>query len=177
MKMRYRFRLLLILSVLVLATLLLAGCAPSGWLTTPTPTIDLPAALTALAPSPEVSLPTLAISLNPAPTPVTEQPSDQPNPPKEVTQRLWVAPYLPDDLMQGMVAPVAIQIVSDPLLATLQLDVSSQGVQVSSLVFALVAPFPTLTDQISFADLITAWQGNPGEYLSAAVFISLSTPA
>ena len=167
MKTQHRFRLLLILAVFLLAALLLAGCAPTSWLATPTPTIDLPAALTALAPSPDASLPTPAISMDPTPTPVTDQPSNQPNLPQDVTQRLWVAPYLPDDIMQGTVAPVALEIVSDPELATLQLDVSTQGVQVSSLVFALVAPFPTITDEISFADLIAAWQGNPREYLSS----------
>ena len=129
----------LICSVLLLSALLLTGCASSGWLSTPTPTIDLPAALTALAPSPEVSLPTPGISLDPVPT--DAQPSNPAAPPQDVAQRLWVAPYLPDDIMQGMVAPMALQIVSDPQLATLQLDVTTEGVQVSSLVFALVAPF------------------------------------
>ncbi|MBN2044220.1 MAG: CapA family protein [Anaerolineales bacterium] len=147
---------------LVIAVVVASACAPTTWFLPPTPTIDLPAALTALAPSPEVVWPTMPIS-NVQETVVTPAPEEtQPN----ALYKLWVAPYLPDEIMQGVVVPAAIERVSDPGRADLLLDTGSQGQQVSALVYALAAPFPTLTDEINSEKLIQAWQGQVEGYLA-----------
>ena len=147
---------------LILTVLGIGGCAPSTWFVPPTPTIDLPAALTALAPSPEVVLPTTVISEG-LETASTAEPEESP---VADVHRLWVAPYLPDGIMQGVVAPAALEMVNDQVRANLVLDTGLNGQQISSLVYALAAPFPTLTDEIDSEDLLQAWWGDPAAYLA-----------
>jgi poly-gamma-glutamate synthesis protein (capsule biosynthesis protein) len=145
--------------------ILVAGaCAPSTWFVQPTPTIDLPAALTALAPSPEVVMPPPEVEIQPEQTQSADNLAVTPT---SAMHQLWVAPYLPDRLMQGVVVPASLQIVSTQEYADLRLDVGVFGQQISSLVYALAAPFPTLTDNLTSDQLIRAWQGNQDGYLAS----------
>ena len=50
-----------------------------------------------------------------------------------------------------------------PFSASLNLDVSKPGAEGVQFqwVYALVAPFPTVTDEVTFDDLRSAWDGNP----------------
>jgi poly-gamma-glutamate synthesis protein (capsule biosynthesis protein) len=71
-----------------------------------------------------------------------------------IADALWVSPAVPDVLREA--AKLAgLPIVDVPELATQKLDVSDSG---SLWIYALVTPFPTVTDGISSADLISAWQ-------------------
>jgi poly-gamma-glutamate synthesis protein (capsule biosynthesis protein) len=71
-----------------------------------------------------------------------------------VADALWVSPAVPDVLREAATL-TGLPIVDAPELATQTLDISDSG---SLWIYALVAPFPTVTDGISSADLISAWQ-------------------
>lgn len=68
---------------------------------------------------------------------------------------LWVSPAVPNDLRlvaQGWDIPL----VDDPALATQKLNLSASG---ALWIYALVAPFPTITDDVTYEDLISVWKG------------------
>lgn len=97
--------------------------------------------LTACAPTTEVPI---------TPT-ATVQPTSTQAP---VADALWVSLAVPDVLREAA-ALAGLPIVDVPELATQKLDISDSG---SLWIYALVAPFPTVTDGVSSADLISAWQ-------------------
>lgn len=67
---------------------------------------------------------------------------------------LWVSPLAPDGL-HDLAASWGIPLVTDPASATQTLDLADSG---SVWIYALVAPFPTLTDNVTSEDLISAWK-------------------
>lgn len=71
-----------------------------------------------------------------------------------IADALWVSPAVPDVLREAATL-AGLPIVDVPELATQKLDISDSG---SLWIYALVAPFPTVTDGVSSADLISAWQ-------------------
>lgn len=71
-----------------------------------------------------------------------------------VADALWVSPAVPDDL-RDIAIQSGLPITDTFELATQTLDVSDTG---SLWIYALVAPFPTVTDGVSSAELIDAWQ-------------------
>ncbi len=107
--------------------------------------------LTACAPATEV---TVAPSATPLPistaTTIPESPA------------LWVSPAVPDDL-RAIAQTWNIPLVEDSELATQKLDVADSG---SLWMYALVAPFPTVTDDVTYADLSSAWKGDPSPLLA-----------
>ncbi|MCX6034829.1 MAG: hypothetical protein NTV38_07620, partial [Chloroflexi bacterium] len=91
----------------------------------------------------------------PTSTPVpTVQPSATPAP------TLWVAPYIPAGLSQSIVLPEGWGHADTSDAATARLEIGDQNV-VSRWVYVLVAPFPTIIDNVTSGDVKTAWQGNP----------------
>jgi hypothetical protein len=64
-------------------------------------------------------------------------------------------PAVPDDL-RDITQAWDIPLVDDAALATQKLDVSDSG---ALWMYALVAPFPTVTDGVTYADLSSAWKG------------------
>jgi poly-gamma-glutamate synthesis protein (capsule biosynthesis protein) len=69
---------------------------------------------------------------------------------------LWIDPAVPAKLA-GLGQTWGIPITTeDPALATQKLELSDSG---SLWVYALVAPFPTVTDDVTYADLLSAWKG------------------
>ena len=77
--------------------------------------------------------------------------------PVSLPAALWVSPAVPNDLrliMQSWDIPF----VDDPALAAQKLDVS-EATPGALWIYTLVAPFPTLTDDVTSADLISAWKG------------------
>src|SRR5689334_14882038 len=70
---------------------------------------------------------------------------------------LWISPGVPTTL-RTLAESWNIPRVNDPAAATQILDVSDSG---SAWIYALVAPFPTVTDDVLFADLLSTWQGVP----------------
>jgi len=77
-----------------------------------------------------------------------------------IADALWVSPAVPDDLRKTADL-MGLPIVDFPESATQILDVSDSG---SLWIYALVAPFPTVTDGIPSAELIAAWKN--GSFLT-----------
>ena len=71
------------------------------------------------------------------------------------TPALWVSPAVPDDL-RAVSQTWDIPLVDDAALASQKLDVMDSG---ALWIYALVAPFPTVTDDVTYADLESAWKG------------------
>jgi hypothetical protein len=71
---------------------------------------------------------------------------------------LYIDPNLKHSIFPTLQIPVGLPLINDPNTATLKIFV---GVEypVSQWVYALVAPFPTVTDGISAQDLRAAWKG------------------
>ncbi len=148
----------------------LSGCSLSTLLTVPTPTIDLPAALTDLAPDPTSKVQsqeqTQQEVIEPTEIPIAE-------PEKNL---LWISPALPESLTQGLVAPVVLEQVQNQEAANLYLEVGETGRQVTSLIYALVAPFPSLVDRVSFENLKNAWFGNlSGKFTNSHIYVTQPT--
>ncbi|MCL4530591.1 MAG: CapA family protein, partial [Chloroflexi bacterium] len=76
---------------------------------------------------------------------------------------LWISPAVPDELRttaKGWGVPLA----SDSSSASMILDVDSSSTvhgPSSTWTYALVAPFPTVTDGVTLDDLRSAWRGSP----------------
>ncbi|MEW5938450.1 MAG: CapA family protein [Chloroflexota bacterium] len=73
---------------------------------------------------------------------------------------LWVSPAAPPDLVRALEG-WDIPRTHDPSRATVRLDVARPGEAQATWIYALVAPFPTLADGVSSADVLHAWQGAP----------------
>ncbi len=71
---------------------------------------------------------------------------------------LWVAPYLPQDLQDQIVLPENVVLVNAQDEADIWLDIGGDQ-QVSQWVYALAAPFPTVTDSITYQELLQVWNG------------------
>ncbi len=74
-------------------------------------------------------------------------------------QALWIGPGVPDSLRQ-IAHGWGIPIASDPADASIDLDYHpDQSEGGSRWIYALVAPFPTVLDGVSLADLQAFWHG------------------
>jgi poly-gamma-glutamate synthesis protein (capsule biosynthesis protein) len=73
---------------------------------------------------------------------------------------LWIGPAVPSALrLQADDWGIPMADRSD--LATLRLDIHPAGYRGSTWIYALVAPFPTVTDGITSRELIANWKGSP----------------
>ena len=80
---------------------------------------------------------------------------------------LWISPAVPDELITTAKS-WGIPIVNDPASASIKFKVSIFNVvirrtvtgQHSTWIYALVAPFPTVTDGVTSDDLKAAWHGS-----------------
>ena len=72
-------------------------------------------------------------------------------------EALWISPAVPPDLV-NVAQSWNIPPSTDPALAKHKLDVvdASRG---ALWIYALVAPFPTVTDNVTYQDLLSAWKG------------------
>jgi hypothetical protein len=68
---------------------------------------------------------------------------------------LWVSLAVPDDLHE-LAASWNIPIVDEIDSATQTMDVSDSG---TTWIYTLVAPFPTIVDDVTSANLLSAWKG------------------
>ncbi|MDO9300095.1 MAG: CapA family protein, partial [Anaerolineales bacterium] len=85
---------------------------------------------------------------------------------------LWVSPAVPAELFE-ITKSWDIPLTDDPALATQKLDISDSG---SMWIYALVAPFPTLTDDVDSQALIAAWKGVPAAPIAGhAILVAEST--
>lgn len=75
---------------------------------------------------------------------------------------LWVSPAVPAQLV-NLSQTWGIPLTDDPALATQKLEISNSG---SLWIYALVAPFPTLIDEVDSQTLVAHWQGNPTDLMA-----------
>ena len=87
----------------------------------------------------------------------------QPTPREENSSviSLWLPPYLPSEMTSQIILPKNIIQVNDKEKADIRLDVGSDF-PVSTWIYALVAPFPTVSDGVSLAELQMFWRGESG---------------
>lgn len=118
---------------------------------------------------PEGNLP---ISDLPSP-PITDTPSQT-----FIQVNLWISPAVPDALRQ-FASGFGLPLVTDSATASIQLDVTqSAGSNSSVWIYALVAPFPTIIDSVSLADIQNAWGGaGTGPFAGRPLWMDGSTLA
>jgi len=113
------------------------------------------------APATRVQAATGASYLQGTPTMIALPPSPTPEP----LPALWLAPAVPESLRQQSLA-WGYPLTDDAAQASLRLDVTAvppaSGSVSTAWVYALVAPFPTVMDEVSSVDLLAAWQGGGG---------------
>jgi poly-gamma-glutamate synthesis protein (capsule biosynthesis protein) len=110
------------------------------------------AILAACVPATELPTATQTVVPSPSPLPATNTPTPMPD-------ALWVSPAVPAGLLE-IAKSWGIPKTDDPALATQKLDISDTP-QGSTWIYALVAPFPTVTDDVTYADLLSTWKGVP----------------
>jgi poly-gamma-glutamate synthesis protein (capsule biosynthesis protein) len=124
----------------------------------------------------------LLTACQPQATPV---PSATPPPPPTATATppippsLWIAPSVPD-LLRQQAASWDIPIVEDGAAASLHLEPAdpSTGEGGSVWTYALVAPFPTVEDDISLDELRAMWAGSDsGAFAGRPLLMTESTRA
>jgi hypothetical protein len=126
---------------------------------TPTSPTATPTSLPPASATPTIQLiPSLIPSLTPTPQPV-----------------IWLAPYLPDRLREAVSIPVGGISSAQPEKANLRFEVGNQEPLVQ-WVYALVAPFPTLTDGVSSAELMNCWNGqSSGPFAGETILLDENT--
>ncbi len=88
---------------------------------------------------------------------------------------LWIGPTVPDALA-AQVRTAGVNITQDAAASNAKLDVSDAGG--AEWIYALVAPFPTTTDDVSSADLRASWKGDPaGPFAGLPLRMAESTRA
>jgi len=80
----------------------------------------------------------------------------------EPVYAVWMAPYLPDQLNARLDLPTNAIKTADQADADLLIDVGSDQI-IAEWTYALVAPFPTVTDEVSFKELKDFWSGKTSE--------------
>ena len=138
------------LGILIILGFILGACSPT---TTPLPSSTLEKTENLIT---ETATVTSTPFVPDEPTPTnTLTPSPEP------AQTVWIAPYIPSDLHQAIGIPPGTKESNDPANASLLLDIG-QDEPVARWVYALVAPFPTIPEGISSADLHSHWLGTGG---------------
>jgi hypothetical protein len=81
--------------------------------------------------------------------------------PTQPPYRVWLPPYLPENMRSLISLPQGYTLTSSSQNADLTLTVDDQNLLPNiQWIYALVAPFPTIADGISLDDLQAAWLGN-----------------
>jgi poly-gamma-glutamate synthesis protein (capsule biosynthesis protein) len=104
----------------------------------------------------------VATATPPASTPVVIPPT------------LWVAGYIPREVAQSVVLPGDWRTSDTAGSATARLEIGDQNI-VGRWVYALVAPFPTVIDNVSDQEIKSAWQGNPSTTFGARLLMDQTT--
>lgn len=94
----------------------------------------------------------------------------------EVLASWWLSPALPEVFRARLTLPLGAPLVEDSDQANLLLSVN-EGEIISHWVYALVAPFPTIIDEVSLDDLQAAWRGQASSPFSVPLLLSAETEA
>jgi len=115
-------------------------------------------------------IPSATSTLSPTATPIPPTPT---NP----VPAVWLDPRLPAKILQSLDAIPSLVLVANKEEALLSLTIDTEEA-ISSWIYALAAPFATVTDDVSVDSLISFWQNNtdfPARVLvmPSAIFDSL----
>jgi poly-gamma-glutamate synthesis protein (capsule biosynthesis protein) len=124
---------------------------------------------------------------DPTPEPVTNpaslllvvQPASPTKTPAPGALSIYRAPEIPDALVSDT-GNWGVPIKADPKTATLRLELVSDGDEATiasraTWVYALVVPFPTVTDGVTFEELKAAWQGSLGSLSAPPACVQCET--
>ncbi len=161
LKRKQRARRFKSIGFIFINILSLVACQPSLWgAPPPPPTLAIYTAtptLTATATF-HIEIPTIAPTITPIP------PTAVPTPVVLNAAQVWASPATPK-MLRDKYEEWGFQVMAtDQAGANLYIDVvqSMAGVKhVSKWTFALVAPFPTLLDNVSTQELLSVWSGTP----------------
>ena len=92
-------------------------------------------------------------------TPITTAPSATP---EKSTYSVWLAPYLPQQIREQLSLPAGAILADTQEEADIWMDVG-RDMPVSQWVYALAAPFPTVTDSVTSQQVQKIWQGEVQE--------------
>ena len=150
--------------VIFIMSFLFVGCNRSSTTSTPIPS-NLPS-------SNQASTSSAAPSTAPTNTSQPASPS-----PTVVPLKIWLAPYLPEKMRSSSVLPAGYAFTDDPAEADASLIVGDQKQSPAiQWIYSLVAPFPTVTDGISSAELQAVWNGTAvGEIISSPLLMEAGT--
>ena len=87
---------------------------------------------------------------------------------------IWIDPYLPISIQENLSLPPELTLWDFPN-ADLRLELA-RGRLISDWVYAVVAPFPTVTYGVSFDELIASWRGEgSGPFAGTPLLMDLHT--
>jgi hypothetical protein len=135
--------------MVVVISSLFVGCGQGNFPSTPLSTPSQPIN----------SLPSLSATQTASPTNTSQpEPSVSPTQP---AYKIWVAPYLPEELRSSIKLPEGYSLAATSDKANLSLILGNQNLPATiQWIYALVAPFPTITDGITSDELRAVWAGN-----------------
>lgn len=106
-----------------------------------------------------IALPT--ISSTPIASPTNTSHPEPSVVPTQPSIKIWLAPYLPEKLRSSLMLPDGYSLAATSEEANVKLSISEQTLPGTiQWIYALVAPFPTITDGITSYDLKNVWAGN-----------------
>ena len=116
-------------------------------------------------------------SVTPTPSPVPTLRPSATNTSTPAPAMLWISPAVPPALRLAM-QDVGIPTTGESGQASLHFDVTQSNDSQVSWIYALVAPFPTITDNVTDADLRGFWSGSsPGPFSGGPLLMAESTLA
>jgi hypothetical protein len=126
-------------------------------------------------PVPSTLTPLQPEDFTPPPLPTNTVPPGQPTP-TAVPRSLWISGTVPEPLRQASLA-AGLPAAGSAEAASLRLDAAASNSAVhSTWVYALVAPFPTIQDDVTLAGLRQLWAGDPaGPYAGHNLWMEEAT--
>jgi poly-gamma-glutamate synthesis protein (capsule biosynthesis protein) len=92
--------------------------------------------------------------------------------PTQPPKRIWLPQYLPEALRNSISLPEGYVWAAAQNEADLSLSVATlNSVDTIPWIYALVAPFPTVTDGIAYTDLQAAWAGKSTQLFNGSPFL------
>jgi len=122
-------------------------------------------------PQTTISTPSVSTNINTALPTKTSQPEPSASP-TQPSYQVWLAPYLPDKMRSSIALTDGYTQAATPEDADITLTVGDHNSPPASVwTYALVVPFPTITDGITTDELQAAWAGDSTIPINSAPFL------